>query len=243
MFPSKRGFKMIRSALLAVLALSGLSAVDASAAEVRVAYRGVVTQAEGTDAATFAAGQQILVSYVVETTIPDIEPSTNVGRYPDGLRELRVSVEGTGVDVVVGKGTVRVYDDNWSDFVLLYNTDYDNVSGVLGGLPVGFAEVDFRGLPAMISGDGIPTTNLAATEITVILSTSVGDTTLSVLLEADEPAATCASDGYKGAQLTWCQNICENGLTGKVLDTWIHRWVSRYRQLPYCAVDVPSDPK
>ena len=48
---------------------------------------------------------------------------------------------------------------------------------------------------------------------------------------------SCASEGYKGAQLTWCQNICENGLTGQVLDTWIHRWIRRYRDLPYCAVE------
>ena len=51
------------------------------------------------------------------------------------------------------------------------------------------------------------------------------------------PATTCASEGYKGTQLTWCKNICENGLTGAVLDTWIHRWINRYRDLPYCAVD------
>ena len=48
---------------------------------------------------------------------------------------------------------------------------------------------------------------------------------------------TCTSEGYKGAQLTWCKNICENGLTGQVLDTWIHRWINRYRDLPYCAVE------
>ena len=53
---------------------------------------------------------------------------------------------------------------------------------------------------------------------------------------------TCASEGYKGAQLTWCQNICENGLTGQVLDTWIHRWIKRYRDLPYCAVEQPEEP-
>ena len=46
---------------------------------------------------------------------------------------------------------------------------------------------------------------------------------------------TCASEGYTGAKLTWCMNICENGLTGPVLDTWIHRWINRYRDLPYCA--------
>ena len=47
---------------------------------------------------------------------------------------------------------------------------------------------------------------------------------------------TCSNDGYKGTQLTWCRNICENGLTGATLDSWIHRWVNRYRDLPYCLV-------
>ena len=55
-------------------------------------------------------------------------------------------------------------------------------------------------------------------------------------------ATTCASEGYKGAKLTWCQNICENGLTGQVLDTWIHRWIQRYRDLPYCAVEEAPPP-
>jgi len=50
-------------------------------------------------------------------------------------------------------------------------------------------------------------------------------------------ATTCASEGYTGTKLTWCKNICENGLTGQVLDTWIHRWINRYRDLPYCAVE------
>ena len=49
------------------------------------------------------------------------------------------------------------------------------------------------------------------------------------------PATTCASEGYTGTKLTWCKNICENGLTGATLDMWIHRWVNRYRDLPYCA--------
>ena len=51
------------------------------------------------------------------------------------------------------------------------------------------------------------------------------------------PATTCASEGYTGTKLTWCKNICENGLTGATLDMWIHRWVNRYRDLPYCAVE------
>ena len=31
------------------------------------------------------------------------------------------------------------------------------------------------------------------------------------------PAVTCASEGYTGTKLTWCQNICEKGYTGATL--------------------------
>ena len=47
---------------------------------------------------------------------------------------------------------------------------------------------------------------------------------------------TCGNDGYKGTQLTWCRNICEMGYTGATLDSWIHRWINKYRDLPYCQV-------
>mgnify|MGYP001181055611 FL=1 len=50
-------------------------------------------------------------------------------------------------------------------------------------------------------------------------------------------STTCASEGYTGTKLTWCKNICENGLTGATLDIWIHRWINRYRDLPYCAAE------
>ena len=49
------------------------------------------------------------------------------------------------------------------------------------------------------------------------------------------PSTTCASEGYTGTKLTWCKNICESELSQAALDTWIHRWVNRYRDLPYCA--------
>ena len=56
------------------------------------------------------------------------------------------------------------------------------------------------------------------------------------------PANTCASEGYTGTKLTWCKNICENGLTGATLDIWIHRWINRYRDLPYCAREKEEGP-
>ncbi len=50
-------------------------------------------------------------------------------------------------------------------------------------------------------------------------------------------ATTCASEGYTGTKLVWCQNICEKGYTGATLQTWIHRWIRQFRDLPYCAVE------
>ena len=47
-----------------------------------------------------------------------------------------------------------------------------------------------------------------------------------------EPKTTCASEGYTGTKLAWCKNIGDNGLIGQVLDTWIHRWINRYRDSP-----------
>ena len=55
-------------------------------------------------------------------------------------------------------------------------------------------------------------------------------------------ATTCASEGYTGTKLTWCQNICEKGYTGATLDMWIHRWINRYRDLPYCAQEGNEEP-
>lgn len=48
---------------------------------------------------------------------------------------------------------------------------------------------------------------------------------------------TCAGEDYTGTKLLWCQKICESGLTGKQLDSWIHRWINRYRDLPYCLIE------
>ena len=54
---------------------------------------------------------------------------------------------------------------------------------------------------------------------------------------------TCANDGYTGTKLSWCQNVCEKGYTGSTLDTWIHRWINKYRDLPYCLVNPQPTPQ
>ena len=57
-------------------------------------------------------------------------------------------------------------------------------------------------------------------------------------------STTCANDGYKNTQLTWCRNVCEMGYTGATLDMWIHRWMNRYRNdALYCLVNPQPQPQ
>ena len=56
------------------------------------------------------------------------------------------------------------------------------------------------------------------------------------------PTTTCASSGYTGTKLTWCKNVCEKGYTGATLDMWIHRWIEKYRDLPYCMQEETPPP-
>lgn len=52
-----------------------------------------------------------------------------------------------------------------------------------------------------------------------------------------DQAKSCENEGYTYTKLEWCKNICERGYTGGTLDMWLRRWINRYRDLPYCAVD------
>ena len=66
--------------------------------------------------------------------------------------------------------------------------------------------------------------------------------TAAVNLTVASPSTTCASEGYTGTKLTWCQNICEKGYTGLTLNAWIYRWTNKYRDLPYCMQEETPPP-
>ena len=102
---------MIRSALLLSLALLGVTAFEASAAEVTVAYKGVVINAQGAQPSSFVAGQPITVRYVLDTSVTDSIPDPTHGSYNNGLKELKISVPGAGISAVSGVGDVNVFND------------------------------------------------------------------------------------------------------------------------------------
>ena len=64
----------------------------------------------------------------------------------------------------------------------------------------------------------------------------------NVLAWSLEQLKSCEKEGYTGTKLTWCQNICEKGKTGSDLDIWIHRWINKFRDLPYCMQEPTTPP-
>ena len=85
---------------------------------------------------------------------------------------------------------------------------------------------------ASASCDAVDTSTLGTRTLGCTATDNAGNSTTATL--AYTVGSTCANEGYTGIKLQWCQNVCENGHTGQLLDAWIHRWIDRFRQLPYC---------
>ncbi|MEF9982861.1 MAG: hypothetical protein RR762_15820 [Glutamicibacter sp.] len=237
---------MIRSTLFLAIAALGFGAMDASAAEVKVVYKGVVTSSDGAQTSSFAPGQTISLAYILESTAGDIDPDPVSGvYYPDGLKNLQLTIASAGVDAIYESGSVHVYNGS-IDYVNFES--YPTAQGEIDGLQLRWVNVQFLdleagsgGQPVMLTSDALPMSHLAAQISRVTFLTDAGYTTVTFLAEPATTEATCASEGYKGTQLTWCKNICESNLSQASRDTWIHRWINRYRDLPYCAADgAPS---
>lgn len=194
---------MARGIPLLALALASVFASPAFAEQVTISYQGVVTRSSGPQSAPFAAGQEITVSYTVETTAADIDPNPGNGVFHGGLVALRIAIPAAGVDARVGAGTVQTFDNDVgsnSDQVFFYGSA---TAGSLEGMPLTWAEVDFLdfdagpgGFPIMISGQDIPTNPLVSNDSFAILYTDAGYTFVDFLVEPDAPTpAELVEDG------------------------------------------------
>ena len=103
-----------------------------------------------------------------------------------------------------------------------------------GVLPTGMS----LGIDGVLSGTPIATGTFDFTVEAEDANGFVASRRYTLGIEGIAPASSCVNEGYTGTQLTWCKNICESGLSGRQLDTWIHRWVNKYRDLPYCLVSA-----
>lgn len=231
---------MSRFALSLTFVLLGFAASHASAAEVARAYKGVVTSARGPHASSFIAGQEINFRYVLETTIPDANPSVSTGLFRDGLRELRISIPGASAEVVTGPGNITTFDDVRST---LNGVQFDQASfyslttnGQLAGFPVTYAEVDFfdyavgvDGKVVMISSDAIPETHLVGSITQLLFETSTGTTVVYTLAEADAKfPLDCATPTRLGDNSAICTaSAVEEGIVEALDDGSISSAVAR----------------
>lgn len=226
---------MLRSTLLLAFVLLGTTSLNASSAEIELAYKGVVTRSSGPHASSFVPGQAVTFRYILETTAADENPDASQGVFRNGLRRLQVTIPGAGVDAVTGNGVVQTFNGvSGSDQVFIYGA---TSQGQLAGLPITNAEVDFLdSTSSMIASDALPTNHLLTTDSFALLYTSAGLTFVNFLAEADKLVATCASKGYLGGKLTLCRQICEIDQTPTRLLSLIRLYRTAYREDPPCAL-------
>jgi len=173
---------------------------------------------------------------------------------PDGWQASLPGINYTSGSV---GATLHVADgQSAGDFPLRFSTDsgiatiadsstlYDGVSVPSGGVQRqgnNLYDVHTFDITAAFGAtSGTKTLAVASTEsggdclalVNMTLSFKPGDAP-----DVGNPTLTCAEEGFTGTKLLWCKNICEKGYTGATLDTWIHRWINRYRDLPACAAE------
>lgn len=155
-------------------------------------YRGVVTQVSGAQTGALIPGQSIQIDYVVDPAAPDADPSPGAGVFFNGLIRLHVSLPQSGLDLLVGPGTVQTFNDDPqpSDQVFFYSNDGAVVSPAsLAGHAITRAEVDFidsdasAGMPTMLASDAIPTGALLSDQSFAILQTDLGNTYVTFVAE------------------------------------------------------------
>ena len=204
--------------------LANLAAISTAVQNglVLVVFDRVVADAPyGTVATTYvpgAASISFVDSYMSNVDIPAGSPLLGQGINDSTLDGGSSSAHGYGTAASLPAGaTIWANDGNASNAVM-FSYGMGSGSVVYSSVPMDF-----------YMGGGNAFADVLA-PATVVLAAE---------LSGGAPT-TCASEGYTGTKLSWCQNICEKGYIGATLDSWIHRWISRYRDLPYCA--APTSP-
>ena len=80
------------------------------------------------------------------------------------------------------------------------------------------------------------------TSITIQTDNPTGFTIANFGISTGAPATPCAREGYTGTKLNWCRIICESESSSSTIDTYLRRWINKYRDLPYCAVEGGEPP-
>lgn len=236
---------MIRPVLLAGLAALALFPLFASAGEIKVSYKGVVARATGPQAAVFNAGDSVDFHYVISSTTPSLHDG-NQTIYNNNLAEATVSIPALGLDVESAPGSTNVHNNQTTNntyfydiasFIGIPNVVRDDIAGhAIDFFHITFAEYATTPyqLPSLFNDTSVPLTHIASPTTYIVFKTSAGFTYVYLNAQPVNTFNTCAAEGYSGAKLTLCQQICEVPQTPARLSVWIKKWLLAYRVDPPC---------
>jgi hypothetical protein len=218
-----------RISLVATAIFAALASVSAYAAEVTVAYDGIVTRVDGAQPNAVAVGQPIHISYVLDTSVADASPADPVaGIYFSAMKKITVSMPDAGFEIIGENGTVQTFNDEPngpSDQVFIYTYNHGvTTTDTFGGLAVNDVNLDFvdsaapGGTPLMLSSDAIPTEPLVTEDSFLMLYTSAGYTFVYFLADTTPTVAELVEDGVLQVQALVAAGKVKSGI-GKALSS------------------------
>ncbi|MEF9978739.1 MAG: hypothetical protein RR969_04740 [Thermomonas sp.] len=172
----------------------------------------------GTVASAYVPGASAITfvnSYTSNVDIPAGSPLLAYGIDSTTLDGGNSSAHGYGVAVSLPAGSTIWANDGTVDHAVMFSYHFGAGTVIYSSVPLDFYMDSNNNFSQILAPASVAAAVASVSEVTT----------------------TCASEGYTGTKLTWCMNICEKGYTGATLDMWIHRWINKYRDLPYCAVE------
>ena len=147
-----------------------------------VRFNTVVLGASGELAGSFPLLTPVTITFKLDYGVADTEPDPAAGIYTDATRRLTIELTGQGVALSFEGGYVQTLDNTAGPDDALYIAAFSNPSGtMIGGLVPQYAEIDFFGSAAMLSGDQLPVTMPTnAQNLSLVLQTPGGPTYVSL---------------------------------------------------------------
>jgi len=196
--------KQVFAALTLAFLLHPLNAF----AQPTVAFGAHVTFVSGADAAQFAVGDPVSISYSLNVNAPDLNSDPQAGVFPGATNSLSVSFATRGIFAAGTSGSLQTFDNfdsgsSTSDQVFVFGGALAS-SSLLGGQPITGVEVDYLsaflpppGIPTMLLDDAIPTFLPDFDSAFVILDTANGTT--FVHFEVAGPTVQVTANGSRGS--------------------------------------------
>ena len=122
-------------------------------------YRGVVTLVVGEQPDAVRVGEAVTVSYTVDTTASDVDPSPQAGIFPAGLLSLTVMLPDSDFAASSGVGQIQTFDntENPDDQISFPHQEHCSALMIFKACRSRLLKLKFIGSTDMFASDAVPT--------------------------------------------------------------------------------------